>query len=107
MHDFKHDPRFTGLEPFSSKLWLSSPTMHGDEQKWVDDAIQKNWVSTVGENINEVERQMAEYVGVKYAVGLSCGTAVLHMATKLAGEKLYGQARPNEGTLKGKKVITV
>ena len=57
MHDFKQDPRFKGIEPFSSKLWLSSPTMHGDEQKWVDDAIQKNWVSTVGENINEVERQ--------------------------------------------------
>ena len=105
MHDFKHDPRFTGIEPFENKLWLSSPTMHGDEQKWVDDAIQKNWVSTVGENINEVERQMAEYVGCKYAVGLSCGTAALHMATKLAGEKLYGQARPNEGTLKGKKVF--
>ena len=105
MHDFKHDPRFSGIEPFESKLWLSSPTMHGDEQKWVDDAIQTNWVSTVGENINEVERQMAEYVGCKYAVGLSCGTAALHMATKLAGEKLYGQARPNEGTLKGHKVF--
>ena len=105
MHDFKHDSRFAGIEPFKSKLWLSSPTMHGDEQKWVDDAIQTNWVSTVGENINEVERQMAEYVGVKYAVGLSCGTAALHMATKLAGERLYGQARPNEGTLAGKRVF--
>lgn len=105
MHDLKNDPRFSGLVPFEKKLWLSSPTMHGDEQKWVDDAIQKNWVSTVGENINEVERQMAEYVGCKYAVGLSCGTAALHMATKLAGEKLYGQAKPNKGTLKGKKVF--
>ena len=95
------------IKPFTNKIWLSSPTMHGDEQKWVDDAIQKNWVSTVGENINEVERQMAEYVGCKYAVGLSCGTAALHMATKLAGEKLYGQARPNEGTLKGKKGIAI
>ena len=105
MHNFKNDPRFAGLERFENKLWLSSPTMHGDEQKWVDDAIQTNWVSTVGENINEVERQMAEYIGVKYAVGLSCGTAALHMATKLAGEKLYGQARPNEGTLKGHKAF--
>ena len=105
MHDFLNDPRFAGIERFENKLWLSSPTMHGDEQKWVDDAIQTNWVSTVGANINEVEEQMAQYLGCKYAVGLSCGTAALHMATKLAGEKLYGQARPNEGTLAGHKVF--
>ena len=105
MHDFKNDTRFCGIDPFKKKLWLSSPTMHGDEQKWVDEAIQTNWVSTVGENINEVEKQMADYIGVKYAVGLSCGTAALHLATKLAGEKLYGQARPNEGTLAGRKVF--
>ena len=103
--DFLHDPRFIGIEPFKNKLWLSSPTMHGDEQRWVDDAIQKNWVSTVGENINEVEKQMAEYIGVKYAVGLSCGTSALHLATKLAGEALYGQARPNQGTLQGHRVF--
>ena len=107
MHDFLKDPRFKGIERFDHKIWLSSPTMHGDEQKWVDEAIQTNWVSTVGANIDEVERMCAEYLGVKYAVGLSCGTASLHLATKLAGEKLYGQARPNEGTLAGKKVITV
>ena len=103
--DFLNDPRFKGIEKFEHKIWLSSPTMHGDEQRWVDEAIQTNWVSTVGENINEVETQMAEYLGCKYAVGLSCGTAALHMATKLAGERLYGQARPNEGTLKGQKVF--
>ncbi|MBQ6066483.1 MAG: DegT/DnrJ/EryC1/StrS family aminotransferase [Clostridia bacterium] len=99
------DPRFSGVVPFEKKLWLSSPTMHGDEQKWVDDAIQTNWVSTVGANINEVEKQIAEFVGVRYAVGLSQGTAALHLATKLAGEKLYGQAKPNAGTLAGKKVF--
>lgn len=103
--DFSHDPRFKGIEPFKNKLWLSSPTMHGDEQKWVDDAIRTNWVSTVGANINEVEKEMAEYVGVQFAVGLSCGTAALHLATKLAGEKLYGQARPNQGTLQGHRVF--
>ena len=105
MWDFKSDPRFAGIEPFEKKLWLSSPTMHGDEQRWVDDAIQTNWVSTVGENINEVEKQIAEYIGCKYAVALSCGTAALHLATKLAGEKLYGQARPDAGTLAGHKVF--
>lgn len=100
-----NDPRFKGISPFSHKVWLSSPTMHGDEQHWVDDAIQTNWVSTVGANINEIEREIADYVGVKYAVALSAGTAALHLATKLAGEKLYGQARPNEGTLAGHRVF--
>lgn len=99
------DLRFKGIEPFSKRIWLSSPTMHGDEQRWVDDAIQTNWVSTVGKNIDVIEAQIAEYVGVKYAVGLSAGTAALHLATKLAGEKLYGMARPDEGTLAGKKVF--
>ena len=105
MIDIKADSRFNGLEPFPTRVWLSSPTMHGDEQRWVDDAIQTNWVSTVGRNIDEVEKAIAEYVGVKYAVGLSAGTAALHLATKLAGEKLYGMARPNEGTLQGKRVF--
>ena len=89
-YDFGSDPRFKGIEHFDRKVWLSSPTMHGDEQKWVDEAIQTNWVSTVGQNINEVEKQIAAYIGVKYAVALSAGTAALHLATKLAGEKLYG-----------------
>ena len=89
----------------NNKIWLSSPTMHGDEQKWVDEAIKTNWVSTVGANINAIEEQVAEYVGCQYAVALSAGTAALHLATKLAGEKLYGQARPNAGTLQGHKVF--
>ncbi len=103
--DFLKDPRFEGIQKFEKKVWLSSPTMHGDEQRWVDDAIETNWVSTVGANINEVEKLIADYVGVKYAVGLSAGTAALHLATKLAGEKLYGQARPNAGTLQGHRVF--
>ena len=105
MKDFLNDPRFAGIEPFPSKVWLSSPTMHGEERKWVDDAILTNWVSTVGKNINVVEEEIVDYVGVKYAVGLSAGTAALHLATKLAGERLYGQARPYEGTLRGRKVF--
>ena len=105
MNHYLSDPRFAGIKPFERKVWLSSPTMHGDEQRWVDEAIRTNWVSTVGANIDAVEQRIAEYVGVKYAVGLSCGTAALHLATKLAGEKLYGQAKPNAGTLAGKKVF--
>ncbi len=105
MNDFLTDLRFAGIEPFKSKVWLSSPTMHGDEQKWVDDALQTNWVSTVGANINELEKQIVEYIGCKYAVALSAGTAALHLAMKLAGEKLYGQARPSQGTLQGHKAF--
>ena len=105
MIDIKTDPRFRGLEPFPARIWLSSPTMHGDEQRWVDEAIQTNWVSTVGRNIDEVEKAIVSYVGCRYAVGLSAGTAALHLATKLAGERLFGQAQPNHGTLEGKKVF--
>ena len=105
MIDFQHDPRFTGIEPFEKRVWLSSPTMHGEEQKWVDEAFETNWVSTFGKNINEVERQIAERVGCKYAVGLNAGTAALHLATRLAAEKLYGQASVSEGTLRGNKVF--
>lgn len=59
MNNIINDPRFTGIEPFEKKIWLSSPTMHGEEQRWVDEAIRTNWVSTVGANINEVEKLMA------------------------------------------------
>ncbi len=105
MNNFLSDPRFAGIEPFKSKVWLSSPTMHGEEQRWVDEAIQTNWVSTVGPNIDAVEKAMADYIGCKYAVGLSCGTAALHLATKLAGERIYGQAKPDQGTLQGHRVF--
>ena len=88
--DFQTDRRFAGIEPFKTKVWLSSPTMHGDEQKWVDEALQSNWVSTVGTNINEIEKQTAEIIGRRYAVALSSGTAALHLGIRQAGEKLYG-----------------
>ena len=99
------DERFEGITPFENKIWLSSPTMHGDEQKWVDEAIQTNWVSTVGANINEIEHKAAEMVGCKYAVALSAGTAALHLAVKLCAEKLYGQPGAGHGSLEGKKVF--
>ena len=94
-----------GIKPFEKKVWLSSPTMHGEELAFMKEAFGSNWMSTVGKNINELEKLVAERIGCQYAVALSAGTAALHLATKLAGEKLYGQARPNEGTLKGKKVF--
>ena len=103
--NYLSDPRFEGVVPFENKVWLSSPTMHGDERKWVDEAILTNWVSTLGENINEVERLTAEKLGRPYAVALSCGTAALHLGVKLLGEKLYGQPKVGHGTLEGRKVF--
>ena len=105
MNKFLEDPRFKGIKSFEGRVWLSSPTMHGDEQKWVDEAIQTNWVSTVGANINEIEKRVAEKVGRKCAVALSSGTAALHLAMKLCGEKLYGQPQVGHGALEGKHVF--
>lgn len=76
-----------GFQPLERKAWLSSPTMHGLELKYLQAAYETNWMSTVGENINEVERQTAQLVGCGYAVALSAGTAALHLAMKLAGIK--------------------
>ena len=102
---YNADSRFAGIEPFDTKLWLASPTIHGDEQKWVKDAFDKNWITTAGENINEVEKQIAEYIGVDQAIGLSCGTSALHLAIRLAGEKLYGIPKVSHGSLEGHKVF--
>lgn len=79
--------KFQGIEPFKSKVWLSSPTMHGEELKYVTEAYETNWMSTVGANINEIEHIVCEKLGCGYAVALSAGTASLHMAVKLAGVK--------------------
>ena len=75
------------MEPFKNKVWLSSPTMHGDELKYITEAYETNWMSTVGENINEVERMTAKKIGCQYAVALSSGTAALHLAVKMTGVK--------------------
>ena len=93
------------IKPFEKKIYLSSPTMHGDEIKYIQEAYDTNWLSTVGANINAVEEMICDKIGCKNAVGLSAGTAALHLAIKLAGEKLYGQARVGHGVLEGKKVF--
>lgn len=97
--------RFAGIEPFEHRIWLASPTMHGDEQRWVDEAIRTNWVSTVGANIDAVEKQAAEYIGVRHAVALSCGTAALHLGIRAAAEKLYGIPKAGHGSLAGRRVF--
>lgn len=96
---------FEGIVPFKKKVWLASPTMHEEELYWLKRAIDTNWVTTTGENINELESYCADMIGRKFAVGLSCGTAALHMAIRLCGQKLYGMPRAAHGTLEGKKVF--
>lgn len=91
--------------PFKNKVWLATPTMHGTEMEYVKNAYETNWMSTVGENINEVEKIAAESAGMKYAVALSCCTAALHLAVKHAGETLYGKPAISHGALEGKRVF--
>ena len=82
----------TDIKPFPSKVWLASPTMHGEEIKYVTEAYETNWMSTGGKNINEVEKIAVEKAEMKYAVGLSACTAAFHLCVILAGERLYGKA---------------
>ena len=93
------------FKAFDKKVWLASPTMHGEELDYVKEAYETNWMSTVGKNINEVEKVAAEKAEVKYAVGLSCCTAALHLCCKLAGERLYGKPAISHGALEGKRVF--
>lgn len=93
------------VKPFENHIYLSSPTMHGEEARYMMEAYETNWMSTVGRNINEIEAQIAERIGQKYAVALSAGTAALHLGTRLAGETLYGRKPVHEGTLAGKTVF--
>ena len=102
MFDF-HKP----FEKFENKVWLSSPTMHGEELAYVTEAYDTNWMSTVGKNLNEVEKIAAEKAGVQYAVALSCCTAALHLCVKLAGERLYGKPAIGHGAVEGRRVIAV
>lgn len=76
-----------GIKALENKLWLSSPTMYGEERMYVKEAFDTNWVSTVGENINQFEKNICKLVGCKHSVALASGTSALHLAVKLAGVK--------------------
>ena len=93
------------IEKNPERIWLSSPTMHGPEFEYMKEAYDTNWMSTVGKNINEVEKIAAEKAEVKYAVGLSACTAALHLCVKLSGERLYGKPAISHGAVEGKKVF--
>ncbi|QFJ56338.1 DegT/DnrJ/EryC1/StrS family aminotransferase [Pseudobutyrivibrio xylanivorans] len=93
------------FDKFEEKVSLSTPTLHGDELKWMEEAYKSTWISTSGENINEAERLVAEKVGVKYAVALSTGTSSLHLSMKLAGIEAYGMPAVGHGALEGHRVF--
>ncbi|MCR4717293.1 MAG: DegT/DnrJ/EryC1/StrS family aminotransferase [Lachnospiraceae bacterium] len=92
------------IKAFEKRVFLASPTMHKEELEYIHDAFDKNWVTTAGDNVNEIEKIAASYVGTKYAVALSSGTAALHLAMKLAGERLNPGAKPARA-LEGMKVF--
>lgn len=96
---------FSGIEPFEKKLWLASPTTHGLELEYINDAIKKNWLTTEGDNVKAIEADITKYMRCKYAIALSCGTAALHLAVKLAGEAVYGKPPVGKGTLAGRKIF--
>ena len=75
------------IKPFNNKIWLSTPTMHEEEKLFVEEAFDTNWVSTLGENINQLEQAICNKVGCRYSLALSSGTTSLHLAIKLAGVK--------------------
>ena len=96
MRNFIDDKRFQGIAPFDHKLYLSSPTMHKHEGgkgyvelDYIEEAFATNWLSCVGANIDELERIASAYIGTEHAVALTNGTAALHLAVKLAAERLY------------------
>ena len=76
------------IQPFKNKIWLSTPTMHGGEElAYIKHAYDSNWMSSLGENIDVVESEICKKTGSKFSIGLSAGTAALHLAIKLAGVK--------------------
>lgn len=75
------------IEKFKNKIWLSSPTMHGEELEYMTRAYETNWMSTVGKNINDLEENFKNIIGVNASVAVASGTSAIHLAVKLAGIK--------------------
>lgn len=81
------DYKLNKIEKFKNKIWLSSPTMHGEELEYMTRAYESNWMSTVGKNINDLEDSFKNIIGVKASVAVASGTSAIHLAVKLAGIK--------------------
>lgn len=72
---------------FEEKVWLSSPTMHKEEMEFINEAFETNWVAPLGKNVNEFEKELASFIGVKAGAAMVSGTSALHCCMKLAGVK--------------------
>jgi dTDP-4-amino-4,6-dideoxygalactose transaminase len=94
-----------GIKPFKEKVWLARPSVYQESMDYVWEAYKKNWMTAAGTNVDQVELEICEKLGSKYAVALSAGTAALHMAMKLAGEKIYGKPKIGVGALNGHRVF--
>ena len=70
---------------YSTRIYLSSPTMHDLEMKYIQEAFETNWVAPLGKNVDEFEKEIASYIGIDHAAALNSGTAGLHLAVKLCG----------------------
>jgi dTDP-4-amino-4,6-dideoxygalactose transaminase len=93
------------IKPFEEKVWLARPSVYKESMEFIELAYKENYMTTAGTNVNEVEREISETVGCKYAVALSAGTAALHMAMKLAGEAIYGKPAVGQGALRNHRVF--
>lgn len=113
MYNLKKDFRFKGVLPLTTKALLSSPTMHGEELDYIIEAYNTGWMTTIGKNIDAIEKLAEQYIGVNHAVAVTCGTAAIHLAVKLAAERLYNSSsgintpsgRGYGGALFGKRVF--
>lgn len=118
MRDFLNDKRFEGIKRLERKALLASATPHEEEEiKYIKECYEKGWITTHGDNIDAIEHDVAEYMSIegnkKYVVALTNGTAAIHMAVKLAAEKIYGSStgistpygKGAGGSLYGKKVF--
>ena len=67
------------------RIYLSCPTMHGEEQEFIKEAFDTNWVAPLGPNVNAFEKEMEAYTGAGHASALSAGTAAIHLALRILG----------------------
>lgn len=69
----------------NKKIWLSSPHMGGEEEIFIKEAFETNWIAPLGPNVNGFEKDLTEYIGVKEVAALSSGTGAIHLALNLLG----------------------
>jgi len=74
--------------PSAKRIYLSPPHMSGNEMKYIEEAFRDNWIAPLGPNVDNFEKDIAQYLGVKHVAALSSGTAAIHLALILLGNML-------------------